>query len=180
MILIFISHVAAFPQYHYVGIMYPPNPMWTMYEPYAEYEVGTQLCRAATEPKCTWWNAMAISTANSTLHNHTLDYYSDIPFFPTGLTQILFDVTETQCLFACHNSTTCIAALWERTLDTCFIAEERIHTGLPINASITVPTTRYYIKKTNFSSILAQHEIQRMLIECDCIMDTFRCPHFQS
>ena len=164
------------PRYHYVGVMYPPNSMWAMFEPYAEYEVGTQLCRVAAEPKCTWWNAMAISTANSTLHDSNATFYSDIPFFPTGLTDLIVDVTETQCLLACHNSTQCVAALWERKLDLCFIANEHIITNLPINTTITVPTTRYYIKKQNFTRQFARNEIQRMLVECDCIMDTFRCP----
>lgn len=176
-ITVVLSSVIATPPYHYTGVMYPPNSMWTMFEPYAEYEVGQQLCRAAKQPRCTWWNAMAITTANDTIFNEDTPFYSDIPFFPSGLTQFIFDVTETNCILACYTNATCTAAMWERNLDICLLARDAIVNPIPINASITVPTTRWYIKKNKtFSHNRAIAEVDRMLKECDCFMDTFRCP----
>ena len=186
------------PKYHFTGIMYPPTLEWTMFTPYATFDVNGVLCRAANEPNCTWWNAMKINAANDSVHETNTKehpFYVGLHFSTDARDQtgvVYLNDTEIDCGSRCLVQPNCSAVTYNEERHVC-IALEKFDTS---NTSMyddfkdeKLPRTRWYIKRNasntsntsnasnaSNASFNASREIERMLDAFDCRMNTFRCP----
>lgn len=162
------------PLYHYVGNAPPPNDRWTLFQPYQEFEVDGHLCRAHSEPTCTWFNAKIIDVMNNSIHNRSVGYYTHVPFqIHDTTTKNILDYTESKCVQFCNERESCAAVAFARDHKICFVVEDYMVDLEQLRAETKIPRIMYYIKKMKR---INPNVVDHYLDHFKCRLNLFRCP----
>ncbi len=175
------TRINAPPSFHYQGVMIPPGNNWVMYEPYKEFIVTRddepRLCRAFDIPKCTWWNAVLITSVNESV-NKDPDYYHNVPWVANHMK--LTKANESQCKQYCLQHK-CTAFEWWRLFDAClFTMDKNItlntsHTSLQHLESQKIPNRKPYVSKESLSATRVHDYVDMLLTTFGCKLNKFRC-----
>lgn len=170
----------ALPSYHYQGIMLPPNDQWVMYEPYKEFLVQKQLCRAFDQPRCTWWNAMLLTGMNKSAQRWTnQSYYHNVPWSSGKHLSLRAGLNESECVSWCVLRK-CTAFEWWRNYDTCLFTMDTValnDSALSVRhlAKQKIPMRKPYVAREAIHPRDIHTFVNMLLTEFDCNLNKFRC-----